>query len=203
MISPVAAEPLSVSLTDSTVQVDSTPRSTVAVVGVAQEPANYLWRIASRRELLLDDDGDARLAYTPPHGVAFRSIWIAVDVASGASAMAVPPGFIAEEMHELAVGSGKAVETVAKTLDISRGRVEILLVRPGAGAWSLSAREGGPDDRDGTPNNRLRVHLQRLLPLRLDYGAAPDALREGDVVVVLDANRMQYWSRTISAEDVR
>jgi hypothetical protein len=198
-----AAEPVSISLTQDVVRVASRPGSTIAILSVAQEPFNSAWRLVARRELLPDDDDDGSFVYRPEHGVSFRSIWIAIDVQTGAVAHALPAGYIAEEMHERAAGRGRAVEVATNTLDVSRDRVEFLLVRPGEGAWTLSAREGGADDRDGLSNGRLRLNLPRLRALGPGNGGPPDALREGDVVAVLDANRMQYWYRTISREEGR
>jgi len=51
--------------------------SSVALLGVARESGTYMTYVVSHRELLTDADQDGRIEYSPPHGIAFRSIWTA------------------------------------------------------------------------------------------------------------------------------
>jgi len=188
------ALPLSVTVTNRRLNIEGvTPGSSVALLSVAHEPAYYMTRVVSRRELLSDDDGDGRIQYEPPNGVAFRSIWIVADLVTGEVTIASPPGFKPLQMRQKGAGRGNAVESVANTLDVGRDHVDILVVRPGKGAWAIGVREGRTEDRDGVANGRIRVDLAKLQPLLADFGAAPHGLQPGDVVAILDAERMEYW----------
>jgi hypothetical protein len=164
----------------------------VALMSVAREPSYYMAHVVSRRELLVDADGDGVIRYAPPNGVAFSSIWIAVDLSSGEVRVAAPEGFHPPEMEQRGAGRGKAVEAIAATIDIGRNEACILVVRPGSGAWSTSARDGSPGDRDGRANGRLRLDLSTLRGLAGTSGQPPHALQKGDVVAVLDAESMEY-----------
>jgi len=174
-----------------------TPGSTVALLAVAHEPAYYMMRLVSRRELLKDDDKDGVVRYVPDHGVAFRSLWIVVDVASGESTMATPAGYEAVEMYQRGAGRGNAVQSIVNTLDVGREVVEILLVRPGEGAWFVTARDRGFSDQDGQANGRIRLDPRKLRSPRGTYGDPPHAMRNGDVVAVVDPDLLEYWWATI------
>jgi hypothetical protein len=174
-----------------------TPGSAVALLAVAHEPAYYMMRVVARRELLKDDDKDGVVRYVPDHGVAFRSIWIVVDVASGESAMTTPAGYEPVEMYQRGAGRGQAVQAIVNTLDIGREAVEILLVRPGEGAWFVTARDRGFSDQDGQANGRIRLNPRKLRSPQGAYGEGPHAMRNGDVVAMIDPDILEYWWATM------
>lgn len=176
---------------------DLAPGSTVALLAVAHEPAYYMMRLVSRRELLKDDDKDGVVRYVPDHDVAFRSLWIVVDVASGESTMVTPAGYTPVEMYQRGAGRGKAVQSILNTLDIGREVVEILIVRPGEGAWFVTARDRGFADQDGQANGRIRLDPKKLRSPQGTYGDPPHALKNGDLVVVVDPDLLEYWAATI------
>lgn len=173
------------------------PGTSVALIGAAREPASYISRLASYREILTDNDRDGVIQYTPPRGVAFTSMWVVVSLASGEVALLTPEGFPRVQMKQRGAGRGKAVEAIAGSLDIGRNEVAMLIVRPGEGAWTITARDGNSADRDGRANGRLRLDLSKLQRLA---GAAPNpphALKNGDVVAVLDIESMEYLVTTV------
>lgn len=198
VVSAAAGAPLSVQLSNDAVTVlDVTPGSSVAMLSVAREPSYYMSRVVSRGEMLIDTDRDGTVRYEAQGGVAFSSIWVVVDVRSGDIAWTVPAGFLAQEMRQRGAGRGRALEAIAGTVETGRNSVDLMIVRPGTGAWSVAARDGGPSDRDRTVNGRVRLDLSKLTPLSPTSGAAPHALLKGDVVVVLDADLMEYAFFTV------
>lgn len=191
----IAASP-AVKLSDDAVTVSSIePGASVVVFGVAREPIGGIARIATRHQLLVDSDRDAVIRYTPPSGVSPASVWIAVDLASGAVGVAAPGGS-ARAMRAYGAGEGVPAQAVANRLEVGRQEVSVLLVRPAVGAWVGSVRDGGDADRDQRPDGRMDLDLSRLAPLSLRLGNAPAAMRPGDVFVVLDAERLEYWYGT-------
>src|SRR5688572_23597319 len=60
-----------------------TTGGSVALLVAAHEPDYYMHRVVARPLLLVDDDNDGKVSFEPPHGVAFRSIWIAIDLQTG------------------------------------------------------------------------------------------------------------------------
>jgi hypothetical protein len=173
-----------------------TPGSSVALLGVAREPAYYMAHMVVRRELLADEDRDGTVQYPLPNGVAFQSIWIAIDVASGETTTFSPDGYVPLEMHERGAGRSKSVEAIENTLDIGRAVVELVVVRPGHGAWFATPRDGGAADRNGRDRN-IRLDPAKMKARGGTHGDAPHALQNGDVVAVIDPEMMEYWIRVI------
>jgi hypothetical protein len=69
--------------------------------------------------------------------------------------------------------------------------VELLLVRPGIGAWGLTVGDGGASDGDGDRNGAIRLALAALRPVLL-APAAPSAVLPGDALVVIDTQTLQF-----------
>ncbi len=167
-----------------------TPGASVALLGVARETGAYLTRVATWRELLTDDTHAGRIDYAPPGGIAFRSIWIVVDVASGETVVASPPGYKPGEMKEISAGRPNSVNLAGNLLDIGRSRVDILMVRPKHGAWFTVARGRGTEAPD--VSGRLHVDVAKLQPLKPAFGTAPVAFTPGDVIFVVDEEELEY-----------
>jgi hypothetical protein len=197
LAAPTAAA-LQVALSDVTVTVTGVaPGGSVALLSVSHEPGYYIMRIVRRSELLLDEDQNGQVDFTPERGVAFQSIWVAVDVATGEMAMASPPGFVTSEMLQPGPSGAKSVQILGSSLDIWRGYVTLLLVRPGVGAWAATIREGMTNDADPTIDQQIHPAISTLPALQSAGPAAPSTLQAGDVVVVLDPSMLQYSLNTI------
>lgn len=57
----------------------------ILLVGVAREPHGYINRIQSYEARLVDNSGTGSVSYPFNQTLSFRSIWVAVDLVSGAS----------------------------------------------------------------------------------------------------------------------
>jgi|GEM_PF-4498595 len=174
------------------------PGGSVALLGAAHERAYYMTRVVSRREILTDDDHDGTIEYKPSNGIAFQSIWIVMDIATGETKVATPAGYNAIEMTQQGAGRGNAVNITGNIFDIGRDHADIVVVRPNEGAWALPVREGGVKDAPVAAVGRSNVPLVKLIPLRPAFGSPPPALKNGDVVAIVDAVRMQYWVTSIA-----
>ncbi len=193
---PCAAAPLAVAVRADRLSIEGlVPGGSVALLGAAHEPAYYMRSIVTHRELLSDGDGDGKIVYAPPRGIAFRSIWMVVDLASGETTIATREGYHALEMVQFGAGKGRAVDVAGSVFDIGRDHVDILVVRPRKGAWAIALRGRGTEEG---PRGRLRAHVSKLPPMRPDFGNAPPTLVPGDVVLMVDPERMEYWGRTIT-----
>jgi hypothetical protein len=152
----------------------------------------------SRREILTDDDRDGTIEYKPTSGIAFQSIWIITEIATGETKVVTPAGYNAIEMTQQGAGRGNAVNITGNIFDIGRDHVDILVVRPNEGAWTLPVREGGVKDAPVAAIGRSTVPLVKLVPLRPTFGSPPPALKNGDIVAIVDAVRMQYWLTSVA-----
>ena len=73
-----------------------------------------------------------------------------------------------------------------------RELIEVLLVRPGQGAWELTVGDGGPADEDGTGDGHLQASFSRMNPLAsLAAPSAPAKLAAGDLLVVVDPETLE------------
>lgn len=196
-LEPATAAPLALTFDLSgPVATGATASGEVAWVGVSRVPKTYFQEVSRVRETSAADAGGSaslRLDAPAPH----RSVWVAVDVTSGAFVVGTPESFLLEEealtgAHLSFDGSGNATG-----LRLEHAFAEVLLVRPGVGAWSLEAVDGAASDTDGEANRAVRLSLAAL-----SSSAAtppPAALQAGDVVVVLDPNTLTYLAATIPA----
>ena len=82
-------------------------------------------------------------------------------------------------------------------IEDDRGFVEILLVRPGQGAWGATVGDGGEADDDGIYDGRLTASLDRLRAVGASPAVAPERFSPRDVVVVIDPNRMEIGLRQL------
>lgn len=146
--------------------------------------------------ILRDDDGDGTLHFTPESKVALRSVWVAVDFASGATAAAAHPGFPLV-LSEIPVTRFKKDADGIAELEQELRRMVLLLVRPGNGAWTLLARDGQLGDSDRAENARLTL---RFADARAIEGkvAAPKHLKKNDVLVAIDQSRLDVYLARIA-----
>ncbi|HEX6861566.1 MAG TPA: hypothetical protein VF414_02060 [Thermoanaerobaculia bacterium] len=155
---------------------------------VAREISRQSTNIVPRHAIVADEDGDGAVRLELGQEVPLRSIWFAVDLATGETGVAVPEGFPLLEM-EL---PGEAIPAALNRLDLERRFAYLLLVRPGAGAWQLRVGDGGASDEDGEPDGNLRAALSSLAPVQEGGSSAPERFSPRDVLLVIDPERMEF-----------
>lgn len=160
------------------------PGASVLVIGVTREPRGYTSLM--RTHALPAVTADARGEATVPYGAAVpvKSLWVAVDTLTGMSAAVAPAE---QPVREFAAPGGEGGERIA----FHRTALELLVVRPGAGAWSVSANEGGRGDGDRRLDGRLTMVPAELEPV-LGRNHLDGGLRPGDVVIALDPHEIEY-----------
>jgi hypothetical protein len=172
-----------------------TPAAKVVFFGVVREGQGYRFRMVTREEVVedADKDGSVRLDLGGP--VAFRSIWAAVDLASGEYTMASPAGYTPTQIEFPAAalrgrpgGNGKPDRLAER-----RYSLELLIVRPGQGAWRQTLGDGDPDDGDRAANGRVEWSMGKGRAVR-GGPPAPADLDPGDVIVAIDPTRMEYYA---------
>lgn len=160
------------------------PGASVLVIGVTREPRGFtsLMRTHALPAAIADARGDAAIPYGA--AVPANSLWVAVDAVTGLTAGAAPGASLVRQFTPPAAGP-------ADRLAFARTALELLVVRPGAGAWAISAHEGGRGDGDRAVDGKLTLVAAELEPVagkeRLGGGFRP-----GDVVVALDPHEIDY-----------
>jgi hypothetical protein len=165
-----------------------TPKGRMIWFSVAREISRQAATIVPRIELATDDDGDGKVRLELGTGVPVRSIWFAVDLETGAAAVASPEDYSPQEV-EL---PGKAIPAALNRLDLDRQLVYVVLVRPGAGAWKLRVGDGGASDEDGQPDGTLRAALVRFEGIGPAPLPPPEHLSPRDLLLVIDPDRMEF-----------
>lgn len=169
------------------------PGASVALAGVATIPKPLFPGGASYCRIVTDADGDGRIAFAPSDGVAWRSLWVAVDLDTGAYSIATPERYPARPMA--------APQEVVRRGNFGqmnrwwheRAVLNLLVVRPGEGAWMLSASKGSNVD-DDKQNHRpgFGTVLDSFSPVT-GSTPAPKHFRRGDVIVALDPINLEYY----------
>jgi len=146
--------------------------------------------VVRRAQALTDDDGDGKVEWDLDRDVPARSIWVAVDLATGEVAAAAPEGYPLRRVSWRGVGIARGNPRADRVED-ARAFAEVLLVRPGQGAWRLTVGDGSDLDDDGKPDGKLAAALDRMEPLAGTSAPPPSRFDPRDVVVLIDPNRME------------
>jgi hypothetical protein len=168
-----------------------TPGGQAVLFGLTREVADYAeTRVRWEEVVAADATGTAR--YDLGRAVAPQSIWVAVDLAVGASSASAPTGFVLVQGDFQGAGLLRGLPSVPDGIEGSRAFLEVLVVRPGAGggAWGVSVGDGGAADEDGAADGSLQVSLANLRPVGAS-GAPPSSFAPGDTIVAIDPNAMQ------------
>jgi len=165
-----------------------TPGGTVVWFGIGREVVECSAVHSERQEAaVVDSQGHAVLAV--PAGVPEQSVWVAVDLKTGAYAQGSPAGF---SPGGFALGGGSLDQGAAaadRLLDPA-DFIHLLLVRPGKGAWAATIGRGGPKDEAGPADGSLKVSFANLEAL-VPGVPAPAKLDAKDVLVVTHPRTME------------
>ncbi|HEV8578936.1 MAG TPA: hypothetical protein VGX68_07605 [Thermoanaerobaculia bacterium] len=170
---------------DAVVASGVTAKGQVVLLGVTRVIEEDDYPVVRRHlQVLTDDDGDGTVRYPVEGGVPLRSLWAVVDLTSGDHDEAAPEAFGLRRVNWRGRGPQRRPDGKDAVED-RRTLLELLVVRPGAGAWALLVGDGDPSDGDGRIDGRLEGILDRLQPLGTSP-APPSAFQGGDLVLGLD-----------------
>lgn len=184
--SVLGAEKFSLEVTDSGIAIRGAIGD-VAWLGVANEPAGGNPRIVVRSMLFRQPNASDTPQIQLPDGVAPRSLWAAVDTITGEIAS------VTSKLFKLKLKPAEDVVEETSRFRIKSEWVELLIVRPGAGVWRMTAGDGGQNDEDGLSNGIIALPLSTAVPLG-DATPPPAALRPKDIVIVIDVPAMTIYT---------
>lgn len=191
-----AAPELAVSFEEAALTVSAaTPGGDVVVFGLARVPRGVYSEVVRRSDVVLADAlGEARYEMPDGEEVPFKSVWAAVDLATGHYGVAAPGAFPLQELGF----PGEGFEVGAPGLvDRLRQRftwVDELVVRPEVGAWRLHGADGAPEDEDGEANGSLVTGIERLEPLTPAGPGPPQGFAAGDVLVIVNPRDLRFYA---------
>ena len=200
---PLLATPLQLAFPSGQVQVTgATPGSRVALLGIARQSDGYLNRSECVGYQLagVDTNGTVNFPLTNPSYFSLeqesveRSMWIAVDIDSGNTAMASPyGGEISQSTADL------YVHLVAGDWQIEIGEQDVaaMVVRRGQGAWVGTFSDGGAQDTGANSDGYVSIDPDTMDPMPI-YGPtwitnpSMGGLVTGDLVFFIDTNSLAY-----------
>lgn len=174
----------------------ATEGADVVFYSVAREPRGVYQSVVRRHGLAFADaQGEARFEVESElegGGVPLKSVWAVVDLASGAYAVAAPEGFLLQPVPL----SGQAFQVGAPGV-VNRVRhehpsVDLLVVRPGVGAWSLRSVDQGPTDHDPADDDRVLTSLEDLESLDGLGTPPPERYGRDDVVIFIEPGELRH-----------
>lgn len=133
-------------------------------------------------------DGTVRM--TLDHAVAPASVWVAVDLDSGAFDVEAPGTSHLNRTAQTTSALSQSVGAASDQFLDTRTYVLGLAVRPGQGAWLFGGGDGGPRDLDQSANNRLSFALDQFDALP-GSPAAPAKAASADIWFVIDPQTLE------------
>jgi hypothetical protein len=196
-VSPVAAQPVIHIAETQVVATGMTPGGRVAWFAFARERTDWTSRALHWEDASGLADGSGQTVLDLRRPVPVKSIFIAVDMSTGAFAASSPLAYPwAAQVPFPAAGLTLAADKVSVvSLRDGHQELEVLVVRPQVGAWRATVRH---DDTQDDPTPGVLVTFSALAP----WGASPASpapLRPGDVVVAIDPNTIEYFARQLGA----
>jgi hypothetical protein len=188
-----AAPALGIAVTKKTVTISNVPSGGTIVLFSCMRSSLYR-SVAVKPEarVLHDDDRDGVIRFTPTADIPLRSVWVAVDEASGQTATGAPPGFPLLVSSIGADSFRKDVEGEIASLAVDLPRLVLLLVTPGKGAWLLRGFDGEASDRDGQSNGRVQLSFEDATTID-GKDKAPKHIKKDDVVVAIDPGHLDVF----------
>ncbi len=188
----VSGAELSVSFTDDSLIVTGvSPGTDVAMITVWRERFPGWSRTTRFADLLTDLDGDGNVERPVDRSLPESSLWIVADLTTGEWAVATPQAYPFPEIEV----SARRLRQDLEVLEADRETLELMIVRPGEGAWHLTVWDGGTGDDDALADGRVAARL----PAFESLGSAPIRIqsRPGDLVFGIEARRMEWFAAAL------
>jgi hypothetical protein len=165
------------------------PGGKVVWLGMARKVEAYEPLYVRRHGMVqADAQGKAQLPVT--EAVPRQSIWAAIDLKTGAYATASPTGFVPLTLDLGAEAVEVRGAALADRLVDPADYGEVLLVRPGKGAWGKAVGRGGADDESAPGEEVFRLAFDKLLPVPGTTDPSPGKLSPKDLIFVIHPRSM-------------
>lgn len=180
----IALKPFGVEVTNASVSGD------VVLFSETVSSATY-YPVYCHVALAATADKAGAVIFSTKHAADPRGVWLAIDVNSGDVAIATPSGGVPAAIVLPDSARGKDASGQIVKLQLPFDIADLLLVRPGEGAWHVTAIDGGPKDEDHTQNGETSMAFDTLSEVKKN-GKPPHALKRGDVIVAVEARTFRY-----------
>lgn len=193
LASAATAPALWIEVTRKAVTVSNVPSGgTIILFSCSRTSLRRSIAVTPEARVLRDDDRKGVIVFAPTTGIPVRSVWVAIDEASGQTATAAPPDFPLL-LSGIAEGSlRKDSEREIASLAIDLPRLIVLVVSPKKGAWLVAGFDGEATDRDGQKNGRVELSFEDAKTID-GKDNAPKHLTNDDVVVAIDPGHLDVF----------
>ena len=169
----------------------ATPGGDVVLFTVAKERTNSSppMVVSTRNVVVLHADGKGSAIFSGESDVPPISVWIAIDLATGHSGASGAAGFRPLPLSD----SGLATRDDAGRLrkfTAALPDVDLLLVRPGVGAWQIKAAKTSALDESARSERPLRIDVTRMIPVP-GSPSVPESFMPGDVLAVVEPRTLR------------
>ena len=194
-VSPASA--LTLTLEDRAVTAgEASANGQVVFYAVTSPPDRHFRKLVSVAKVeSADAGGTARLALDAD--LPLKSVWVAVDLATGAFAVATPEEFGDRNIPFTSASLVRSTDGKLDRLFAEQQQARVLFLRPGLGAWSQELTDASPLDADGAADNALLATLSRGKTLT-GPADVPPLVAERDVIVLLDPFRLTVSAGKVS-----
>ena len=188
-----AAPPLEISLDGDAIVVSGLePGAEIVYFSVSRFSAAYVPRTERHAERLIDEDADGEVRVALDRPVPPKFLALAVELLSGRFAVWTPehsPGReVAFPTSSLRPGPGDRLDR----LEDGNDYVELLLVRPGRGAWALTTGNGTPTDESPSSDGVVLAALASMVPVG-ESGEPPEEYEKDDLLLRVAPAGMEYY----------
>ncbi|MCP4661502.1 MAG: hypothetical protein GY856_39370 [bacterium] len=169
------------------------PGAEVVYFDLYRFSAGYVPRTEHRATIVDDDDGDGIVEVELARELPGKFLAVAVELESGRFGVFRPEGSPGREVafpaHSLQEGPGDRLDRLESTGPY----LELLLVRPGTGAWQLTTGDGTPTDESPSSDGVVLNALEMMRPVG-DSPPPPEDFATGDVLVRVKPAPMEYYA---------
>lgn len=188
---PPGTPPLSAAVRDGEIVVSNVDAGgEIVLFSLARDADRNGIRVRSRTIVLRDKTTSGVIHFKPAEGVVLRSVWIAIDLSSGAYATVAPPSYPLSIAKLPPSAFNKDSSGEIASLDSDLPRLKLLVVRPRKGAWVLYAHKGGSGDHGN--GRQMRLEFGDAVSVS-GTDAAPKHLIPGDVVAAIDPGHLDVF----------
>lgn len=176
-----------------------TPGDAVQFFFVAWPDRPWHPHLMTRSQLRSADHRGIAIYQMSGEPVPLKSIWCAVNLETGEYVIDTPPDYplVVEDFPPSALGYNPSSQKL-EYIDLSGRRLEIMVIRPGKGAWRLGISDGDQSDLNGPNNRAVRTHVGSFND-EFGKGNSLTSLERGDVVVVVDPRTMSVLHTVVES----
>jgi hypothetical protein len=186
-------KPLTLAVNGPSVRAEGvSPGARVAWFGITRASNGQVPTLTRFEEIVADEDFDGVVELETGE-VPDRSVWVAVELGNGALGVLAPNRAVVREIapptDNLRAGPGARLDRVADR----RPYAELVLVRPSAGAWGLSAGKGTDADEAAPETDGFVAALTSFRPIG-DTAGEPGEVAHGDILVAVDRHTLEFYA---------